>query len=88
VTRVAEVDVLADVLGWQHRLVPMSWIEPVGEHRAVAADVDDPPAVAVLDPATASGPQGRSLVAPGDHMSDRGAVAGGQRDLSTIDRAV
>ena len=85
---VAEVDVLADVLRWQHRLSPTSRIEPVDQHRAVAADVDHAPAVTVLDPAAAGGPEGALVASGDDHISDRGAVAGGQWDLTTIDSAV
>ena len=54
---VPEVDVLGDVLRWQHRLAATPRIEPLDQHRAVAADVGDPPAVAVLDPAAARRPE-------------------------------
>ena len=58
---VAEVEVLADVLGGQHGLAPTSRVEAVDDDRAVAADVGDAPAVAVLHPAaaTSSGGCGR-----------------------------
>ena len=54
----------------------------------IVVDSEDGPSVTVLDPAAAGGPHA-ALIAPGDDdISDRGAVAGGQWDLSPIDSAV
>ena len=78
-----------DVLRWQDCLARRRGSEAVDHDGAVAPDVGDPPAVAVLDPPAAASSGGvRSLLARDDDVPDRGSAAVGQVDLVPIDGAV